>query len=119
MAYQYGDWKISKHLVTWPPMWIFLCLMILILGFYPYGQEYHKFVPTSGVVASVNDRLVSTGKGMEQKFVVKFEDDDQEYGCLDTRCALIEVGDTVTINCIKEWDYQGADGYDCKWGSRK
>ena len=96
-----------------------LLTAIFAFGYYPYGDEYHKYVPTEGVVASVTDSFVSLGESTEQRYVVRFEGDRQGYSCNDARCATVEPGEYLIINCIKSWDYQGTDGFNCKWDSRE
>lgn len=86
---------------------------------WPLQSQYHKWIPHSGVVAEANSRLVPSGdKSMEQKIVVRFAGDDQEYGCLDTRCALAKKGDHLDLSCIREWEWAATDGYNCKFVKR-
>lgn len=90
------------------------------LGYYPYKAEYHQWRSTSGVVAEVNKRLVSDGdKGMNEKIVVRYKDSDGAYGCEDTRCALLKVGDTLDLKCKRAWQYASVSGYDCRFVSRR
>lgn len=92
---------------------IVLAVLTLLLTF-PHEKEYHAYVPTTGVVERVDSRMLE----QTEKYVVIFQGSAQEYGCEDTRCALIQPGDYLELRCIREWDYNGADGYDCKWGKR-
>jgi hypothetical protein len=88
------------------------------LGYYPYATEYHKWQPVSGTVTAVSNRLISDGdKGMNQRFVVKLQGEDLYYGCDDTRCSTIKVGDTVHLSCKREWQYASVSGYGCRWNS--
>lgn len=82
-------------------------------------SDYHKYKPHSGVVAEVNQRLVAKDKSMEQKIVVRFEGDELEYGCLDTRCSLVKKGDHLDLSCIKVWQYKTPAGSDCKFVRRQ
>lgn len=82
-------------------------------GMFPWKYEYHHWVPISGVVETIDSRLVA----MEGKFVVKFEGDDQQYGVLDTRAAGVRTGDQVTITCVRRWQWSGTHGYDCNFVS--
>jgi hypothetical protein len=84
-------------------------------AFYPYEAEYHRWEPKSGVVEDVGRRLLPAGEGMQEKIVVRFEGDGQEYGIEDTRAALLERGDELTITCKRVWQYAGEDGFDCRW----
>lgn len=88
-----------------------------VVGFYPYSAEYHQWRDHGGVVAKIDNRLISTGKAMETKFVVRFEGSTQQYGCDDTRCASVQVGDRLTLSCKRAWQYTGTDGYDCRFVS--
>jgi len=80
---------------------------------YPWKTEYHQWQPKSGVVSKVDQRLLNaTGK-----FVVSFQGSDQQYGVIDTRAAGIEVGDKLTITCVRRWQWSGTHGYDCNFVS--
>lgn len=85
-------------------------------GFFPYKMEYHSYKPVSGKIKSIDKRLVSSGDGMQDKFVVRYEGNSQQYGCTDTRCASIKKGDELRLMCMRVWEYAGTDGYDCKYG---
>lgn len=85
------------------------------LGFYPYSAQYHQWQHHGGTVTSVSDRLLKDGDGMSQKFVVTFSGSSQQYGCNDTRCASVKVGDTLDLSCKRTWQYAGTDGYDCNF----
>lgn len=85
-------------------------------GMYPWKAEYHEWRPVSGVVASVDSRLVPAGSNsMEDKFVVTFEGNPQQYGVLDTRAAGVKPGDTLTITCVRRWQWSGTHGFDCNF----
>lgn len=87
-------------------------------GMYPWAAEYHHWVPKSGTVDTVDSRLISAGNSsMEDKFVVKFQGSDQQYGVLDTRAAGLKPGDHLTITCVKRWQWSGTHGYDCNFVS--
>lgn len=85
------------------------------LGFYPYQAQYHRWEPVQGTVDQVAKRIVNDGDGITEKFVVRFEGNQQEYGCEDTRCAVVDRGDQVSLACIRVWQYAGLDGYDCRF----
>jgi hypothetical protein len=87
-------------------------------GMYPWKAEYHEWRPVSGVVETIDSRLVASGNGdgsMEDKFVVTFKGNPQEYGVLDTRAAAVKPGDTLTITCVRRWQWSGSHGYDCNF----
>jgi hypothetical protein len=92
--------------------------MVTPAGYYPFSAEYHQWREASGTVVKIDKRLISSGKdSMEDKFVVRFEGDGQQFGCDDTRCAGVEVGDSLTLSCKRAWQYTGTDGYDCRFVS--
>lgn len=87
-------------------------------GMYPWKAEYHHWTPISGTVETVDSRLVSTGENaMEDKYVVKLNGSDQQYGVLDTRAAGLKPGDHLSITCVRIWQYSGTDGFDCNFVS--
>lgn len=86
------------------------------LGFYPYKAEYHQWREVSGEVVDIDKRLVSSGEsGMEEKFVVRFDGSSQEFRVDDTRAALVEPGDQLTVACKRQWEYAATAGYVCRW----
>jgi hypothetical protein len=91
------------------------------LGYYPYGAEYHQWRDVSGVVADTGSRFLpsSDGKATEQKIVVRYAGSDLDFGCQDTRCALVKKGDTLDLRCKRTWQYQSVSGYDCRFVSRR
>jgi hypothetical protein len=104
--------------------WIAALVGVLIAGaglwwgMYPWKWEYHQWQPVSGTVATVDSRLVPTGaKSMEDKFVVTFDGNPQQYGVLDTRAATLRKGDDLVITCVKRWQWSGTHGYDCNFVS--
>lgn len=92
-------------------------LIATAFGMYPYDADYHKYNIKDGTITRLDTRLVSSGEGMEEKFVVTFSGSDQQYGCLDTRCASLEVGDYLEMACKKVFEYGATDGWDCKFRS--
>ena len=95
-----------------------ITLAIVGLSYYPYKAEYHQWRPTTGVVTDMNKRLVSDGdNGMSEKIVVVIN--GQEYGCNDTRCSLVEKGDTLTLKCKRSYEWSSVPGYDCHFVNRK
>lgn len=94
---------------------IILAVVASPLGMYPYKVEYHKWIPHDGAIGKIAERQVSTGDGMETKYVVQFEGSGQQYGCNDTRCALLEPGDYLALSCKKVWEWAATDGYDCRF----
>jgi heme/copper-type cytochrome/quinol oxidase subunit 2 len=89
-------------------------------GMYPWEAEYHHWTPKSGVVDTVDSRIVPGGsdsKSVEQKFVVSFAGEDQQYAVMDTRAAGVKPGDRLTITCVRRWQWSGTPGYDCNFVS--
>lgn len=82
---------------------------------FPWEREYHRFEPKVGEVQVIDKRLVAQGGGMQEKIVVRFADLPGQWGCEDTRCALVKPGDMLALRCIKRWDYSATDGYDCRF----
>lgn len=96
------------------------CIPVLVWLFaaWPvWDMAYHRYDTVTGTVATVDKRLVSEGEGMSEKYVVQLAGDSQQYGCLDTRCALIQPGEPVELSCIRVWAWYGSDGYDCEYVS--
>ena len=90
---------------------------ITALTMWPYSAQYHRWEPKTGVVGSVSKRLIGDGdNGMSQRFVVSYRESGRQYGCDDTRCALIRPGDRLTLMCKREWQYSGTDGWSCNFG---
>jgi hypothetical protein len=100
--------------------WVFLGVALITVAvaawlFYPYEAEYHQWREVSGTVETVDSRLLPSGDAVQEKFVVRFEGDRQEFGVEDTRAALLEPGDQLTVTCKRAWQFAGTDGYDCRW----
>lgn len=113
---------VDASAIRWCGRGVLILVPVFILangcGFWPYQAEYHKWEVKSGVVEKIDKRLVSSGdSGMEEKLVVRFAGDSQQYGCLDTRCASVSEGDELALLCKRAWEWAATDGYDCKWGS--
>ena len=91
-------------------------LVITAWGYFPYKMEYHHWTTVQGTVTQVGNRILGSSSSLQQKYVVVVN--GQEYGCEDTRCALIKKGDTIELSCKRVWQYAGVDGYDCSFVSR-
>lgn len=95
--------------------WVTIPIVVISFwwSMFPWKTEYHQWQPKSGIVSKVDQRLLNaTGK-----FVVSFQGSDQQYGVIDTRAAGIEVGDQLTITCVRRWQWSGTHGYDCNFVS--
>lgn len=89
--------------------------MLVAVGMWPYKADYHRWTAHSGTVSDVNRRMIADGNSTSQKYVVRFTGSRQEYGCQDTRCALIRPGDRIDLACKRAWQYAGTDGWDCNF----
>jgi len=86
-------------------------------GMYPWKAEYHEWRAVTGTVATIDSRLAPTGQngGMEDKYVITYQGSDQEYGVMDTRAASVQRGDTLSLTCVRRWQWSGTHGYDCNF----
>jgi len=88
-----------------------------LIGFSIVGwsSDYLTMKPVRGIVEDIASRQIASGKAMETRYVAVI--DGQPYGIDDTRAALIKPGDTVSLNCTREFVYGSQDnGYACNWG---
>ena len=95
----------------------FVILLIAAIIDFPFSAPYHEYKPVSGIVQSVESRLIASGQsggGSTQVFPVQIG--GQTYKCDDTRCAQLHPGSDVTLLCIKEWQFNGTPGWECNWG---
>lgn len=90
-------------------------VLVTAMFTFPWEKQYHYWDDKAGVVAEIESRLLKDGDGMSEKFVVRYEGSTQEYGCEDTRCALVKPGDELTLRCMRVWEYSGTDGWDCSY----
>ena len=87
---------------------------LLWWGMYPWDARYHQWRAVAGTVATVDSRLTPAGDhGMEDKYVVMFRGNQNQYGVLDTRAATVRPGDQLTLACVRRWQWSGSHGYDC------
>lgn len=108
------------------PVFLGAVVIALIIGAigtvvaFPFSGQYHRYVPEAGTVAKVGSRFIASGTsggGTDQKYVVTFAD-GRSYGCLDTRCANVAVGDSLTLLCKRVFQFNApSEGWDCNWGS--
>lgn len=114
-SHDYGEGRIVLYgaIAT-----IVITVIVGVFSFYPYKYEYHSWQTVTGTVKNMDKRLVADGEGMSEKFVVTYTNGNQR-GCLDTRCADVKPGDTLTITCKRAWQFTGTDGYDCNFISNE
>lgn len=84
----------------------------------PFDAEYHQWRDVTGEVTDVDKRLKATSGSMEERYVVTI-DGVGSRSCDDTRCSQVNVGDTLTLTCKREWQYTGTDGYACNFIERR
>lgn len=106
------DWAFSD-----PPLRLIVGgFLLLAVPALTWTTEYHQWRPVTGRVERIESRLISAGdKGTSQKFAVRLAGDDREYGCDDTRCALVQPGHTLALSCVRVWQYTGTPGFDCTY----
>jgi hypothetical protein len=96
-----------------------LCIAVVSVVIYwpPLDGAYHHWYPVSGVVAQAPaSRLITDGgKSVNQRFVLRFAGSGTLFGCDDTRCATLKVGDTVKLQCKRKWQFRGTPGWVCNY----
>ena len=84
-----------------------------VYGMWPFNSEYHQWRTVTGTVERVDSRLINTGDGMAERYVVTIA--GTPFAIDDTRAALVERGDDLTLACKREWVYQSVSGWACNW----
>lgn len=116
LSLRWDDYEAT--IVRWGVGGVLVCFVIgNLVFFYPYSAEYHRYQPITGEIDLVAKRIVG-GDSISEKFVVRYKN-GEERGCLDTRCALLKPGDTLTLKCKRVWQYTGTDGWDCTYVGRE
>lgn len=102
--------------------WILVTVGVWLWASWPLSYKYHHWIPTDGVVQTVNKRIVSDGDGnISEKFVLRFKD-GRIRAVNDTAAATLRKGDTVHLRCKKAYDFgvpRSAHGWDCKWAGKR
>jgi len=94
------------------PMLVLPLIGLALVGF---NGDYMAYKPVSGQVEQIASRQIASGKAMETRYV--FQIDGKPYGVDDTRAALVKTGDSVSLNCVKEFVWGSTNnGYACNWG---
>jgi hypothetical protein len=92
-----------------------LVFPLIGFGLVGYDSDYLLLKPVSGEVQEIASRQIADGKGMSTRYVAVIN--GQQYGIDDTRAALIKPGDTISLNCTKQFVYGSTNnGYACNWG---
>jgi hypothetical protein len=95
---------------------ILAIVTLTAFSMYPYKWEYHSWREISGIVNTVDSRLIAGEQSTNQKFVVTFMGhEDDQYGVDDTRMAGIRTGSRLTITCKREFQFRGSDGWNCNF----
>lgn len=93
-----------------------LVVVVVVTGFvmWPWDVRFHQWRPVSGTVQQTSSRLIPVGdRGVEQRIVLLIA--GKPYGCDDTRCALLQPGDTVHLACKPEYQLAGEAGEGCEF----
>jgi hypothetical protein len=115
-ADSYDDTGAATASIVTCAIAIVATVVISAIAFYPYDMQYHQWRPVSGTVQVVDVRIQSDGAASSQNYAVRLTD-GQTYRCDDTRCSLLKPGDTVSLKCIREWQYASTSGWGCRFVS--
>lgn len=86
------------------------------VAWWPWDMDYHRWHEKRGTIELAEQRLLGSGDGLNQVFVVKFAGDETLYRCDDTRCALAKPGKEIRLLCKPVNEYAAVDGWRCKYG---
>lgn len=86
------------------------------VGMYPYASEYHQWRDVTGTVDRVESRQIADGNGMSERYV--FVIGGQPFSIDDTRAAVADKGDHVSLRCKREWQYAAESGWACRWAGK-
>lgn len=119
MASAYKDERGRRDHDHWMLAWMApVTLLSLVIGsgfgYYPYGGDYHRLQPASGIVKEVDSRFLAASQ-----YVVVTYDTGLTVRCDDSRCATVRPGDQLHLLCTKEHQFGSpleADGWGCRWG---
>ena len=96
---------------------IAICTFLLLafaLGLYPYEREHHWYLEHTGVIVAKDASTFNVNE--DQKYRIEL-DDGTVFRSDDFRFVPLQVGDTVTVHCIKSWIYNAQDRNECTFGS--
>lgn len=137
-AYVYGTWAAAIVLlicIIWavtailisdfPEIAIIPGLIALItIAIYvfatwpPFDMRYHTYRYIGGTISAISPRLLSDGKSTTESFAVQFGS-DQTYRCDDTRCSLLKPGDALHLWCIRQFQWNATEGYQCNFADSR
>lgn len=86
----------------------------MIASHYPLEAEYHQWRSVTGEVERVESRFTGTGGSTSQEYVAVIG--GVEHHLTDSRAALLESGDEVSLMCKRMWQYGAASILTCRWG---
>lgn len=84
------------------------------IGLYPYEREHHWYESHTETIVAKDAATFNVNEDNEFRIElsngITFRSDDYRF-------VALSVGDTVTVNCIRNWNYLSQDDYDCKFGA--
>jgi hypothetical protein len=111
----YGDLSVPFGGMAFVAALILAAFPIVGFSLVGWNSDYMAFHRVSGTVQQIASRQIADGKGMSQRFVVTIA--GQPYAIDDTRAALLKVGDSVSLDCTREFVWGSTNnGYACNWG---
>lgn len=96
--------------------------LVGFLDWFPGGSDYNGWNVEQGTVLSIHGRLLAgdtSGSGSTENFPVQMKHPDGTVGtyrCDDSRCANVEPGDVIALQCHKEYSFsipRSAQGWVC------
>lgn len=91
-------------------------LVVLASGFFywpVFDSSFHRLYPVQGTVTSISSRLISNDKSVSQRYVIRFAEGPDLFGCDDSRCSAATLGAHVKLLCKKQWQFRGTPGWVC------
>lgn len=117
-GFGYDDFRLNAGFGGGTALVVGLLLLVfplIGLSLVGFNGDYMAYKPISGQVQDIASRQIADGKGMSTRYVVQIN--GAPYGVDDTRAALVKKGDTVNLNCVKEFVWGSTNnGYACNWG---
>lgn len=114
MSYERADpsgWWIITCVVG---LFTLVAIVLPAVLYFPYGAQYHRFVPKAGVVKQITTRFVGGDQSTDQVFGITYANGNV-YSCGDTRCSAVHVGDTLHLSCKRDWQYSASPGWTCNY----
>ncbi len=86
------------------------------VAYYPFSEDFHKYYTVIGTVEDTNTRLVTTQDSSALVAVVTVG--GNMFRIDDTRGTTLEKGDTVSLRCKREFEWNSVPGWGCKWNHK-